>query len=83
MTSHSAEKNAADARPILLSSDAGLSPEPSASSASQASRERRHRMIAETAYFIAEARGFATNQELSDWLAAERGIDQQLSSSDC
>jgi hypothetical protein len=39
-------------------------------------------MIAEAAFFIAQARGFAPSQEFDDWLAAEREIEQQLSSPD-
>lgn len=38
----------------------------------------RHAMIAEAAFFMAEARGFAPNQELDDWLTAEREIEQRL-----
>ncbi len=37
--------------------------------------EDRQRLIAETAYFRAEQRGFAPGQELEDWLAAEIEID--------
>lgn len=36
----------------------------------------RHKMIAETAYLIAERRGFVPGHELSDWLAAEREVDR-------
>jgi hypothetical protein len=42
----------------------------------------RHVMIAEAAFFIAQSRGFAPSQEFDDWLAAEREIEQQLSSPD-
>jgi Protein of unknown function (DUF2934) len=35
----------------------------------------RARRIAEQAYYLAEARGFAPGGELEDWLAAERLID--------
>lgn len=41
--------------------------------------ERRHAMIAEAAFLLAEARGFEPGGELEDWLAAEREIDQQAS----
>ncbi len=34
----------------------------------------RRLMIAEAAYFIAEQRGFAAGDELSDWLQAEQQI---------
>jgi hypothetical protein len=39
-------------------------------------------MISEAAFFIAQARGFTPSQELDDWLAAEREIEQRLSHSD-
>lgn len=40
--------------------------------------EERHRMIAETAYFLAQERGFAGGDPVSDWIEAERRVDQQL-----
>jgi hypothetical protein len=38
-----------------------------------------HRMIAETAYYLAEQRGFAGEHSLDDWLAAEQQVRQALS----
>ena len=35
----------------------------------------RHRLIAETAYFLAASRGFQPGHELDDWLEAERQVD--------
>jgi len=40
------------------------------------SAEERYRMIAEAAYFRAEARGFQGGDPLEDWLAAEAEIDR-------
>jgi hypothetical protein len=40
--------------------------------------EERHRMIAETAYFLAQERGFAGGDPVSDWIEAERRVDRQL-----
>ena len=40
---------------------------------------KRHAMIAEAAFFLSEARGFTPSQELDNWLAAERDIEQRLS----
>jgi hypothetical protein len=40
--------------------------------------EDRFRLIAERAYFRAEARGFRPGQELDDWLAAEIEVDEML-----
>ena len=45
------------------------------------SPEERQRMIAEAAYFRAQARGFGEDMQLEDWLAAEREIQQQLEAS--
>jgi hypothetical protein len=42
----------------------------------------RHVMIAEAAFYIAQARGFTPSQEFDDWLAAEREIEHRLSSPD-
>ena len=38
--------------------------------------ESREARIAEAAYWRAERRGFAAGQELDDWLAAEREVDE-------
>lgn len=40
------------------------------------SAEERHRMIAEAAYFRAEARGFRGGDPVEDWLQAEAEIDR-------
>jgi len=40
--------------------------------------EERHRMIAETAYFLAHERGFTGGDPVSDWIEAERSVDRQL-----
>jgi hypothetical protein len=40
----------------------------------------RYVMISYTAYFRAEKRGFAPNNELEDWLEAEREIQRHLDS---
>lgn len=45
------------------------------SSLTQTSALQRHHMIAEAAYFMAEARGFAPGSETDDWLAAESAIN--------
>lgn len=42
----------------------------------------RHVMISEAAFFIAQSRGFTPSQEFDDWMAAERDIEQLLSSPD-
>lgn len=43
-----------------------------------ATPEERHRMIAETAYFLAQERGFTGGDPVADWIEAERRIDRQL-----
>ena len=40
--------------------------------------EERRRMIAESAYYRAESRGFHGDQTDQDWLEAESEIDQML-----
>jgi hypothetical protein len=40
--------------------------------------ESREARIAEAAYWRAERRGFAAGQELDDWLAAEREVDEDI-----
>ncbi len=40
--------------------------------------EDRATRIAEAAYWRAERRGFAAGQELEDWLAAEREVDDEI-----
>jgi hypothetical protein len=40
--------------------------------------ERRAAMIAEAAYYRAERRGFATGDEIADWLSAEQEVDAVL-----
>jgi hypothetical protein len=40
--------------------------------------EERHRMIAETAYFLAQERGFTGGDPVSDWIEAECRVDRQL-----
>jgi hypothetical protein len=52
-----------------------MSPTPDTEAAARQLRERHHHRVAERAYFLAEARGFAPGHELDDWLAAERMED--------
>lgn len=40
--------------------------------------EERHKMIAQTAYFRAEARGFVGGDPLEDWIQAEKEVDKYL-----
>jgi hypothetical protein len=40
--------------------------------------EKSAELIAKTAYYKAEDRGFAPGQELADWLAAEREVAAML-----
>lgn len=39
---------------------------------------RRHELIAEAAYFRAQARGFEPGGDLDDWLGAEAEVDGRL-----
>src|SRR4249920_3153825 len=40
--------------------------------------EERHRMIAKSAYFRAQERGFVGGDPVADWIDAERMVDRQL-----
>jgi DUF2934 family protein len=40
--------------------------------------ESREARIAEAAYWRAERRGFGAGQELDDWLAAEKEVDEDI-----
>ncbi len=40
--------------------------------------EERDRLISQTAYHLAERRGFAPGAELDDWLKAEAEVDSML-----
>lgn len=44
-------------------------------------RDRRHALIAEHAYYLAEQRGFEPGHELDDWLTAETNVEQAFASS--
>lgn len=48
------------------------------SSRTTISREERDKMIAQTAYFRAEQRGFTGGNPIEDWLWAETEVDKQL-----
>jgi len=75
MTASASERGTESSQPItaLRKVDLSLESPPSADHAG------RHAMIAEAAFFIAQERGFAPGQELDDWLAAEREVDQRRS----
>jgi len=73
--SKQAAPNAGTAMPPAQTDDSALP-------AAQIDPALRHQMIAEVAFSIAQARGFTPSQELDDWLAAEREIEQRLSNPD-
>jgi len=75
MTARASKQRAARSTPIVPPADEDLSPE----TAESPDPSRRHAMIAEAAFFIAQERGFTPGQELDDWLAAEQHVDQRLS----
>ncbi|MEW6331225.1 MAG: DUF2934 domain-containing protein [Pseudomonadota bacterium] len=43
-----------------------------------AANDKRCRLIAEAAYYRAQARGFAPGQEIEDWLQPEAEIDRMF-----
>lgn len=65
----SKRKAAAKSKPAKTDSTAAAAP---------ADAEERWRLIAETAYRRAEMRGFAHGDPVTDWLEAEREIDERL-----
>jgi len=54
------------------------SPSPAFSEPSTVEAEIRNRMVAEAAYYRAEARGFSDGYELEDWLDAEAEVDMTI-----
>jgi hypothetical protein len=45
----------------------------------EVSREERHQLIAQAAYFRAQQRNFAPGYEIEDWLSAEAEVEMKLS----
>jgi len=74
MTASASKQGASETRDLPSAANAALTPELSDS----AGQSQRQAMIAESAFFIAQERGFGPDQELDDWLAAEREVDQRL-----
>jgi hypothetical protein len=63
----------------VAKADSGSKPaSPGARSSPSMTAETRRAKIAETAYHIAEQRGFACGREVEDWLLAEKQIDATL-----
>lgn len=65
--------------PVVLDSSKRQSP--SASPSATPPPEEIERLIRETAYFKAEARGFAPGEQLQDWISAEREVRRALRTS--
>ncbi len=51
---------------------------PTASPRARVSSEERRQLIAKTAYYRAERRGFVPGSEWEDWFAAEQEVDKML-----
>lgn len=67
--------------PTKVSKPSASAPAPAAKptpAAPRATNVDRQRLIAETAYFLAQSRGFQPGNALDDWLAAERSVDARL-----
>ena len=54
------------------------SPAPESNSEGTTVQHERRDLVAETAYFIAERRGFKPGHELEDWLQAEKEVEFRL-----
>ena len=75
MATSASEQATTEASHVPLSAPTGPSP----ASSESTNPAQRHSMIAEAAFFMAQARGFTPSQELDDWLSAEREVDERLS----
>ena len=78
MASTAPMQSTPETRAVPLPAEADSSP----ASAEPTDLAQRHAMIAEAAFFIAQARSFTPCQELDDWLAAEREIEHRLTNPD-
>ena len=56
----------------------GIAVNPSGNPASRLSPEEIYRLIQESAYFKAKARGFAPGHEVQDWIEAEAEVRRRL-----
>jgi hypothetical protein len=56
----------------------GIAINPAGNSASKLSPEDIYRLIQESAYFKAKARGFAPGHEVQDWIEAEAEVRRRL-----
>jgi len=73
MTASASKQGTTPARAMPPTAEVDLPLEPSETSV----QPQRQAMVAEAAFFIAQSRGFVPGQELDDWLAAEREVDQR------
>jgi hypothetical protein len=48
--------------------------------ATQISSAERMKMIAEAAYYLAQARGFSQGNDVNDWITAEQQVEAKLKS---
>jgi hypothetical protein len=78
-TSSDATKAAAETTKTPTRRNRGTpSHKPASDGATGLSPQERHALVAQAAYFRAEARGFAAGGELEDWATAEAEINAQL-----
>jgi hypothetical protein len=56
----------------------GIAVNPSGSSVTKLSPEEIYKLIQESAYFKAKARGFAPGHEVQDWIEAEAEVRRRL-----
>jgi hypothetical protein len=73
-----ATATAADNVVVQMEGDSSVIVRELPSGATTLTAEERERLIAETAYRIAEMRGFGCGHELDDWLEAEKEVDAML-----
>ena len=76
----SSASSAKSGRPVAPASrpSGGITVSTSGNTASKLSPEEIYRLIQESAYFKAKARGFAPGHEVQDWIEAEAEVRRRL-----
>ena len=72
------ERRAAPRKPAAASPEPKTRKPAAAAEPGALSNEALYRLIQETAYFKAKARGFAPGREVQDWIEAEAEVRQRV-----
>ena len=76
--SNAAPRSAAQNAAARNAAPSAAAPRSTANAKSAPSNEEIHRLVAETAYFKAKARGFAPGGEDRDWIEAEAEVRNRM-----